>query len=155
MFTRRPSDAEWVKYLLNTGLLTVDQYQAMRGGKNQVDVTELISQNASAFNNEEWVNVALQQDRFNYIPRRDVSAAELKAFRELQPLLLARCVNEQVLPLGYANQILYLGLLRYDPEFPELADLLKSVPLDIMVSLIPVGPADFAELFPQVRSHTL
>ena len=68
MFTRRPSDAEWVKYLLNTGLLTVDQYQAMRGGKNQVDVTELISQNASAFNNEEWVNVALQQDRFNYMP---------------------------------------------------------------------------------------
>jgi hypothetical protein len=64
-------------------------------------------------------------------------------------------VNEQVLPLGYANQILYLGLLRYDPEFPELADLLKSVPLDIMVSLIPVGPADFAELFQQVRSHTL
>ncbi len=154
MFTRRPSDAEWVKYLLNTGLLTVDQYQAMRGGKSQVDVTELISQNASAFNNEEWVNVALQQDRFNYIPRRDVSAAELEAFRQLQPLLLARCVNEQVLALGYANQILYLGLLRYDPEFPELADLLKSVPLDIMVSLIPVGPADFAVLFPQVRSHT-
>ena len=62
MFTRRPSNDDWVKYLLNTGFTTVD-HQAMRGGKNQVNVTELISQNASSFNNDEWVNRALQQDR--------------------------------------------------------------------------------------------
>jgi hypothetical protein len=154
MFTRRPSDEEWIKYLLNAALLTVDQYQGMRGGRNQVDITELISQNASMFDNDAWVNRALQQDRFHYIPRREAKAAELEAFHQLQPLLLARCVNEQVLPLGYSNQILYLGVLRYDPEFPELAEILRAVPMDLMVCLVPLGPADFAMLYPQVRSLT-
>ncbi len=152
MFTRRTSDEDWVKYLLNTGLTTVDHYQSMRGGKNQVDITEMISQNATLFDNDLWVNRALQQDRFHYIPRREINAAEIEALRQLQPLLLSRCLNEQILPLSYHNQILYMGLLRYDPEFPELQEILKSIPIDIMVCLVPLGPADFAALFPRVKS---
>ena len=137
MFTRRSSDEDWVKYLLNTGLTTVDQYQGMRGGRNMVDITELISQNA---------------DRFHYIPKREIILGEIEALRQLQPLLLSRCLNEQILPLSYSNQILYLGLLRYDPEFPELREILKSMPIDIMVCLVPLGPSDFAGLFPHVKS---
>ena len=152
MFTRRSSDEDWVKYLLNTGLTTVDQYQGMRGGRNMVDITELISQNAAMFDNDLWVNRALQQDRFHYIPKREIIFGEIEALRQLQPLLLSRCLNEQILPLSYSNQILYLGLLRYDPEFPELREILKSMPIDIMVCLIPLGPSDFAGLFPHVKS---
>src|SRR5665213_4091526 len=77
MFTRRSSDEDWVKYLLNTGLTTVDQYQGMRGGRNLVDITELISQNAARFNNVLWVNRALQQDRFHYIPKREIILGEI------------------------------------------------------------------------------
>jgi hypothetical protein len=152
MFTRRSSDEDWVKYLLNTGLTTVDQYQGMRGGRNLVDITELISQNAARFNNVLWVNRALQQDRFHYIPKREIILGEIEALRQLQPLLLARCLNEQILPLSYCNQILYLGLLRYDPDFPELQEILKSIPIDILVCLVPLGPSDFASLFPQIKS---
>jgi len=151
MFTRRPSDEEWVKYLLNTGLTTVDNYASMRGGKNQIDITEMISRNAALFDNEAWVNRALQQDRFHYIPRREIIAGEIEALGQLQPLLLSRCLNEQIIPLSYHNQILYIGLLRYDPEFPELQEILKSIPIDIMVCLVPLGPADFATFFPQVK----
>jgi hypothetical protein len=99
-----------------------------------------------------WVNQALQQDRFHYIPKREIIFGEIEALRQLQPLLLSRCLNEQILPLSYYNQILYLGLLRYDPEFPELREILKSMPIDIMVCLVPLGPADFAGLFPHVKS---
>jgi hypothetical protein len=124
----------------------------MRGGRNLVDITELISQNAARFNNVLWVNRALQQDRFHYIPKREIILGEIEALRQLQPLLLARCLNEQILPLSYCNQILYLGLLRYDPDFPELQEILKSIPIDILVCLVPLGPSDFAGLFPQVKS---
>ena len=92
----------------------------MRGGRNMVDITESISQNAAMFDNDLWVNQALQQDRFHYIPKREIIFGEIEALRQLQPLLLSRCLNEQILPLSYYNQILYLGLLRYDPDFPEL-----------------------------------
>ena len=41
MLTRRSSDENWVKYLLATGLVTVDQLQAMRGSQNQFDIGDL------------------------------------------------------------------------------------------------------------------
>jgi hypothetical protein len=104
------------------------------------------------FDNDLWVNRALQQDRFHYIPKREIILGEIEALRQLQPLLLARCLNEQILPLSYCNQILYLGLLRYDPDFPELQEILKSIPIDILVCLVPLGPSDFAGLFPQIKS---
>jgi len=152
MFTRRASDQEWVKYLLNTGLVTIDQYQTMLGGQNQVEVTELLVRHAHLFDNDTWVNRALQQDRFHYLPGMDLNTAELETFQQLRALLLVRCLNEHVLPLRYQNQILYLGLLRYDPEFKELNELLQGVPVDILVCLVPLGPSDFARLEPSLHS---
>ena len=152
MFTRRTSDEEWVKYLLNTGLLSVDQYQTMRGGSNQVDITEIISKNAHMFDNDNWINHALQQDRFHYIPKTDVNMLELETIKKLYPLLMAQCIQDQILPLSYQAQVLYLGLLRYDQDFPELQAILKTIPLDILVCLVPLGPAEFAALYPQIRS---
>jgi hypothetical protein len=155
MFTRRASDEDWIKYLLNTGLVTVDQYQSMRGNQNQVDVTTLLCANASLFSDDLWVNKALQQDRFHYIPDYDGSIQEIAALNQIQPLLLARCINEQIIPLSYRDQVLYLGLLRYDANFPELNDIVASVPPDITVCLIPLGPNSFADASKRVRSISL
>ncbi|MGD0261653.1 MAG: hypothetical protein ABSD29_17820 [Verrucomicrobiota bacterium] len=50
MFTRRPSDQGWTKYLLTTGLVTVDQLERMRANKDQVDIGELLVGNLPHFN---------------------------------------------------------------------------------------------------------
>lgn len=151
MFTRRASDETWVKYLLSTGLLTVDQLQAMRGSQNQVDFGELLCQHAVQFDSDTWLNKALQQDRFHYLPAGEIEVAEIEEFNRLHPLLLARCLNEGMLPLSYVHQILYLGLLRYDPEFPELRAVLESVPREIAVCLTPIAPKEYTRLHQQVR----
>jgi len=153
MFTRRASDETWVKYLLSTGLLTVDQLQAMRGSQNQVDFGELLCRHAAQFDSDTWLNKALQQDRFHYIPAGEIESAEIEEFNRLHPLLLARCLNEGMLPLSYAHQILYLGLVRYDPEVPELGAILTSVPREIAVCLIPVAPKEYARLHQQIRAR--
>lgn len=154
MFTRRASDEEWVKYLLNTGLMSVDQYQTMKGGKNQGDITELFYANAHLFDDTIWINKALQQDRFSYVPTERIEPTEIEAFHAAFPLLLARCINDQVIPLSYKNQILYLGLLRYDTEFEELTNILKEVPSDLLVLLVPLGPNGYVRLWPIIRGMT-
>jgi hypothetical protein len=42
-------------------------------------------------------------------------------------------------------------LLRYDPEFPELKEILESVPAELRVCLVPVAPADYNQLHQQLR----
>lgn len=151
MFTRRPSDQGWIKYLLTTGLVTVDQLERMRANQNQVDVGELLVRNAQLFERDFWLNQALQQDRFHYIPANTVDERELAELRLLQPSLVSRCLSEGILPLGFSHQTLYLGLLRYDPDFPELKDILQSVPAELRVCLVPVAPPDYNALHEQLR----
>lgn len=154
MFTRRASDENWIKYLLSTGLVTVDQLQAMRGSQNQFDLGELLCRHAAQFDSDTWLNKALQQDRFHYVPLGEVEFAELEELSRLQPLLVAKCLNEGILPLSYAHQIVYLGLLRYDADFPELREILASVPQQIAVCLTPVAPREYARLHQQIRTLT-
>jgi hypothetical protein len=154
MYTRRPSDAEWVKYLLNTGLMSVDQYQTMKGGQNQIDLTDLFLRNASIFDDNIWVNKALQQDRFSYIPAERLDPNEIETFRQSSPLVLAKLINEQIIPVSYHHQMLFLGLLRYDTEFTELTDILGSISHEIDVHLIPLGTNQFSKLWPAIRSLT-
>ena len=151
MFTRRPSDQGWIKYLLTTGLVTVDQLERMRANQNQVDIGELLVRNAHLFERDLWLNQALQQDRFHYLPVNTVDERELAELRLLQPSLVSRCLSEGILPLGFSHQTLYLGLLRYDPEFPELKDILQSVPAELRVCLVPVAPPDYNALHQQLR----
>jgi hypothetical protein len=151
MFTRRPSDQSWIKYLLGTGLVTVDQLERMRANLNQADVGELLVRNAQLFERDFWLNQALQQDRFHYIPVNNLDERELAELQQLQPSLVSRCLSEGILPLGFSHQTLYLGLLRYDPEFPELKEILRSVPAELRVCLIPVAPADYSKLEQQLR----
>ena len=148
MFTRRSSDEDWVRYLLNTGLTTVDQYQGMRGGRNMVDITELISQNAAMFDNDLWVNRALQQDRFHYIPKREIIFGEIEALRQLQPLLLSRCLNEQILPLELLQPDTLSGASALRPanspscgRFSKHAHRHHGLPG-------PIGAVNFAAFFP-------
>ena len=152
MFTRRTSDENWVKYLLSTGLVTVDQLQAMRGGQNQFDIGELLWRNAGQFDSDTWLNKALQQDRFHHVPVGEIEFGELEELNRFQPLLVAKCLNDGILPLSYAHQIVYLGLLRYDAEFPELREILASVPQQIAVCLTPVAPREYARLHQQIRT---
>ena len=81
MFTRRPSDQSWIKYLLSTGLVTVDQLERMRANQNQVDVAELLVRHAQLFERGLWLNQALQQDRFHYIPVNNLDERELAELR--------------------------------------------------------------------------
>lgn len=154
MYTRRASDSEWVKYLLNTGLMSVDQYQDLKGGQNQFDLTELFLANPTLFDDALWINKALQQDRFSYIPAERLDPNEIEAFRHAFPLVLAKLINDQIIPLAYHHQMLYLGLLRYDPDFTELNDILATIGSDISVHLIPLGTNQFAKLWPAIRSLT-
>lgn len=151
MFTRRPSDQGWIKYLLTTGLVTVDQLERMRANQNQVDMGELLVGNAQLFERDLWLNQALQQDRFHYIPVNSLDERELAELRLLQPLLVSRCLSEGILPLGFSHQTLYLGLLRYDPDFPELKEVRESVPAELRVCLVPLAPADYNKLNRQLR----
>jgi len=151
MFTRRPSDQSWIKYLLSTGLVTVDQLERMRANQNQMDVGELLVRNAPLFEPGLWINQALQQDRFHYIPVNALDARELAELQQLQPSLLNCCLSEGILPLGFSHQTLYLGLLRYDPEFPELKEILRSIPAELRVCLVPVAPSDYAKLNQSLR----
>lgn len=151
MFTRRPSDQGWIKYLLTTGLVTVDQLERMRANQNQVDMGELLVGNAQLFERDLWLNQALQQDRFHYIPVNSLDERELAELRLLQPLLVSRCLSEGILPLGFSHQTLYLGLLRYDPDFPELKEIRESVPAELRVCLVPLAPADYNKLNRQLR----
>jgi hypothetical protein len=151
MFTRRPSDQSWIKYLLSTGLVTVDQLERMRANQNQVDVAELLVRHAQLFECGLWLNQALQQDRFHYIPVNNLDERELAELQQLQPSLLSRFLSDGILPLGFCHQTLYLGLLRYDPEFPELKEILRSVPAELRVCLVPVAPADYGKLNQQLR----
>lgn len=151
MFTRRPSDQGWIKYLLTTGLVTVDQLERMRANQNQVDMGELLVGNAQLFERDLWLNQALQQDRFHYIPVNSLDERELAELRLLQPLLVSRCLSEGILPLGFSHQTLYLGLLRYDPDFPELKEVRESVPAELRVCLVPLAPADYNKLHRQLR----
>ena len=150
MFTRRPSDQSWIKYLLSTGLVTVDQLERMRANRNQVDVGELLVCNAQLFERGLWLNQALQQDRFHYIPVNTLDQRELAELQQLQTSLVSRCLSDGILPLGFSHQTLYLGLLRYDPEFPELKEILESVPAELRVCLVPVAPADYNQLRQQL-----
>jgi len=151
MFTRRSSDQSWIKYLLTTGLVTVDQLERMRANQNQVDIGELLVGNAQLFERDLWLNQALQQDRFHYIPVNSLDERELAELRLLQPLLVSRCLSEGILPLGFSHQTLYLGLLRYDPDFPELKEVRESVPAELRVCLVPLAPADYNKLNRQLR----
>ena len=151
MFTRRSSDQSWIKYLLTTGLVTVDQLERMRANQNQVDIGELLVGNAQLFERDLWLNRALQQDRFHYIPVNSLDERELAELRLLQPLLVSRCLSEGILPLGFSHQTLYLGLLRYDPDFPELKEIRESVPAELRVCLVPLAPADYNKLNRQLR----
>jgi hypothetical protein len=130
----------------------VDRLAAMRGTRNQVDITELLCQNAETVDSDTWLNKALQQDRFQFIPAESINLGEIEVLQQTQGTLFSRCVNEQIIPLSYQHQILYLGLLRYDPEFPELAVILKSVPSEITTCLVPLAPKEFVPLLGQVRS---
>ena len=153
MFTRRTSDEDWVKYLLNTGLTTVDHYQAMRGGKNQVDITEMISQNATLFDNDLWVNRALQQDRFHYIPEREIIAGEIEALRQLQPLLLSRCLNEQILPLSYSQPDTCIwGFCATTLSSPSCGRFSKACPSTSWFAWSRWGRQTLPAFFPQVKS---
>lgn len=154
MHLRRPSDELWIKYLLSTGLLTVDQLQTIRGTQNQVDLAECLCRHAALFDSDAWNNRALQQDRFHYIPNQAIDLRELEEFHRLQPQVFARCLNEGVLPLSYAHQILYLGLLRHDPEFPELRQILGMVPPSTHVCLTPAAPREYPHLHRQARQVT-
>jgi len=151
MFTRRSSDQSWIKYLLTTGLVTVDQLERMRANQNQVDIGELLVGNAQLFERDLWLNQALQQDRFHYIPVNSLDERELAELRLLQPLLVSRCLSEGILPLGFSHQTLYLGLLRYDPDFPELKEIRESVLAELRVCLVPLAPADYNKLNRQLR----
>ncbi len=151
MFTRRPSDQGWIKHLLATGLVTVDQFERMRAGQNQVDIGELLGGNAQLFERDLWLNQALQQDRFHYIPVNSLDQRELAELRLLQPSLVSRCLSEGILPLGLSHQTLYLGLLRYDPDFPELKEVQERVPPELRVCLVPLAPADYSKLNRQLR----
>jgi hypothetical protein len=152
MFTRRASDEAWIKYLLATGLVTVDQLQAMRGNQNQFDICDLLCRHAGQFESGTWLNNALQQDRFHYIPQGEIQFSEIEELRRLHPLLVARCLNDGILPLSYAHQVVYLGILRYDPEFPELKEILTSVPPEIAVCLTPVAPKEYTRLNQKIRA---
>ena len=151
MFTRRHSDQSWIKYLLNTGLVTVDQLERMRANQNQADVGELLVRNAQLFERDLWLNQALQQDRFHYIPVQNLDERELAELQQLQPSLISRCLSDGILPLGFFRQTLYLGLLRYDPEFPELKEILQSISAVLRVCLVPVAPGDYSKLHQQLR----
>jgi hypothetical protein len=151
MFTKRPSDQGWIKYLLSTGLLAVDQLEKMRGNQNQIDVGELLFRHAQSFDRDTWLNQALQQDRFHYIPVENLDGRELTELQQLQPALISRCLGEGILPLGFSSQTLYLGLLRYDAEFPELTEILESVPAELRVCLVPIAPADYSALHRRAR----
>lgn len=146
MFTKRPSDHAWIKYLLSTGLMAVDQLEKMRGNLNQIDVGELLVRHAQNCERDTWLNQALQQDRFHYIPVENPDGRELTELQQLQPALISRCLGEGILPLGFSSQTVYLGLLRYDAEFPELKEILECIPADLRVCLVPVAPADYSTL---------
>jgi len=101
---------------------------------------------------------------FDFVPRI-IPAAEWKAIQDgliqritTLNLFLAdiyqdqKCLKDGILPLSYAHQILYLGLLRYDAEFPELREILASVPQQIAVCLTPVAPGEYARLQQQIRT---
>lgn len=152
MFTKRVSDQAWIKYLLSTGLLAVDQLEKMRAGQNQMDFGELLVRHAQNCDSDSWLNQALQQDRFHYIPVENLDDRELIELQELQSTLFSRCLSEGILPLGFSSQTIYLGLLRYDPEFPELEEILKTVPADLRVCLVPVAPADHGALHRRARA---
>jgi hypothetical protein len=152
MFTKRPSDQAWIKYLLSTGLLAVDQLEKMRGNQNQIDFSDLLVHHAQNFERDVWLNQALQQDRFHYIPVENLDERELIELQQLQPTLVSRCLSEGILPLAFSNQTIYLGLLRYDPEFPELKEILATVPAELRVCLVPVAPADFSVLHRRARA---
>ena len=76
---------------------------------------------------------------------------ELAELQQLQSFLLSRCLSDGILPLGFCHQTLYLGLLRYDPEFPELKEILRSIPAELRVCLVPVAPSDYAKLNQSLR----
>jgi hypothetical protein len=152
MFTKRPSDQAWIKYLLSTGLLAVDQLEKMRGGQNQIDFGELLVRHAQMFERDVWLNQALQQDRFHYIPIENLDGRELIELQQLRPTLTSRCLSEGILPLGFSSQTIYLGLLRCDPEFPELKEILATIPAELRVCLVPVAPGDFTLLHRRARS---
>jgi hypothetical protein len=152
MFTKRPSDQAWIKYLLSTGLLAVDQLEKMRGGQNQMDFGELLVRHALNFERDVWLNQALQQDRFHYIPVENLDGRELIELQQLQPTLVNRCLSEGILPLGFSSQTIYLGLLRYDAEFLELKEILAAIPGELRVCLVPVAPADYSVLHRRARA---
>lgn len=154
MFTKRPSDQAWIKYLLSTGLLAVDQLEKIRGGQNQMDFVDLLVRHADYFERDTWLNQALQQDRFHYIPIENLDGSELTELCQLQPALVNRCLSEGILPLGFSNQTIYLGLLRYDAEFPELRDIQDAVPAELRVCLVPVAPAEYSVLHRRARAAT-
>ncbi len=151
MFTKRPSDQAWIKYLLSTGLLAVDQLEKMRGSQNQIDFGELLVRYAQCFDRDTWLNQALQQDRFHYIPVDHLDERELIELQQLQPALVSRCLSEGIVPLGFSSQTVYLGLLRYDAEFPELNDVLEGLSADLRVCLVPVAPGDYTTLHRRAR----
>lgn len=152
MFTKRPSDQTWIKYLLSTGLLAVDQLEKMRGGQNQMDFGDLLIRYAQYFERDTWLNQALQQDRFHYIPIENLDRLELIELHQLQPVLVSRCLSEGILPLSFSNQTIYLGLLRYDSEFPELKEILSTVPAELRVCLVPVASSDYSVLHWRARA---
>lgn len=152
MFTKRPSDQTWIKYLLSTGLLAVDQLEKMRGGQNQMDFGDLLVRHAQYFERDTWLNQALQQDRFHYIPIENLDGRELIELQQFQPALVSRCLSEGILPLGFSSQTIYLGLLRCDAEFPELKEILSSVPAELRVCLVPVAPSDYSVLHRSARA---
>ena len=152
MFTKRPSDQAWIKYLLSTGLLAVDQLEKMRGGQNQMEFGELLVRHARYLERDIWLNQALQQDRFHYIPIENLDERELVELYQLQPTFVSRCLSEGILPLGFSNQTIYLGLLRYDAEFPELKEMMASVPAELRVCLVPVAPGDYSALHRRARA---
>lgn len=152
MFTKRPSDQAWIKYLLSTGLLAVDQLEKMRGNQNQIDFSDLLVRHAQNVERDVWLNQALQQDRFHYIPVENLDERELIELQQLQPTLVGRCLSEGILPLAFSSQTIYLGLLRYDPEFPELKEILATIPAELRVCLVPVAPADFSALHRRARA---
>src|ERR1700747_2247734 len=88
MFTKRPSDHAWIKYLLSTGLLAVDQLEKMRGSQNQIDFGDLLVRHSQNCENDSGLNQALQQDRFHYIPVEDLDERELIELQQLQPALV-------------------------------------------------------------------
>lgn len=151
MFTKRPSDHGWIKYLLSSGLLTVDQLEKMRSNQNQVDVGELLLRHGHNFERDIWLNQALQQDRFHFIPTASLDEHELAELHRLQPTLFNRCLGEGILPLACSGQTIYLGLLRYDADFPELNDILAGLPAGLRPCLVPVAPADYPSLHQRIR----